>query len=102
MATELTKLLSSLHRALDFAYSGSAENGSFLRNGGGEYVPSVFMTFDNLKRELLVQLRNRDEDAEQTADRLMKWLTDHTDAEDWKPVWLDEVRDAFISILQSK
>jgi hypothetical protein len=48
-----------LERALQHAYTGSAEDGSFLRRGGGEYVPSVFLVVDRLRaalRDLLAVL----------------------------------------------
>jgi hypothetical protein len=38
-----------LRRAIQYAYTGSAEHGSFLRGGGGEWTPSVFMTLDELE-----------------------------------------------------
>lgn len=52
---DLREKLKSLEKAIHAAYSGSAEHGSFLRRGGGEYVPSVFMTL-NHAYELLADL----------------------------------------------
>jgi hypothetical protein len=49
---EIAKLVNSLEMAIQNAYSGSAEHGSFLRRGGGEWTPSVFMTLDRLKQAL--------------------------------------------------
>src|SRR6185436_3825894 len=44
------ELLDAVHRALSFAFVGSAKDGSYLRGTGGqEYVPSVFMLMDRLR-----------------------------------------------------
>lgn len=46
----LDQLAEQIHKALRFAYSGSAEDGSFIQGPpGAEYVPSVFMLIDQLK-----------------------------------------------------
>lgn len=45
--------LARLERAIHAAFTGSAEHGSFFRQGlHGEYVPSVFMTLNELRRTL--------------------------------------------------
>jgi len=48
------KLIEQLRRAIDAAYSGSAEHGSFFRHQGlaGEYVPSPHMLIDQLAAQL--------------------------------------------------
>jgi len=55
----ISELLTLLEKALNYAYSGSAEYGSFLRphraEFRGEFVPSVFMTFDELRDLLQAQ-----------------------------------------------
>ena len=48
LADQIRQKVESLRKAITYAYTGSAEHGSFLRNGGSEYVPSVFMTLDEL------------------------------------------------------
>lgn len=53
---EVERHIEGLKRAVRYAYSGSAENGSFIRRGGGEYAPSVFMTMERLD-EALFRLR---------------------------------------------
>lgn len=44
--------LATLRRAIDMAYNGSAEHGSFLRKGGGEFTPSVFTVLEELEAQL--------------------------------------------------
>lgn len=44
----LRLIAKSIEGALRYAYTGSAEHGSFLRDGSAEYVPSVFMLLDSL------------------------------------------------------
>jgi hypothetical protein len=39
----------SVRKALEAAYRGSAENGSFFRGARGEYVPSAFMSMNELE-----------------------------------------------------
>lgn len=50
--------LNSLRRALEAAYTGDSEYGSFFRRGQhGEYVPSVFLTFNELRAAVLDKWR---------------------------------------------
>lgn len=44
----LGKVAKSIENAINVAYSGSAQHGSFLRNGGGEYTPCAFMLMNEL------------------------------------------------------
>lgn len=46
------------------------------------------------RRELCIETTNA------MADRLLKWLTHHTDVESWGSRLLEEVHEAFISILE--
>ena len=45
-------LVGSLRIAIEMAYSGSAEHGSFLRGGSGECVPSPHWKLHELESEL--------------------------------------------------
>lgn len=49
---EIEKLVESLRKAINFAYSGSATAGSFLRPGRGEFVPSPHMVIEQLAAAL--------------------------------------------------
>ncbi len=57
---ELEDEADKITQALEAAYRGSAENGSFFRNGGGEFVPSVFVTLKRLKGTI-AKLKNKSE-----------------------------------------
>jgi methyl-accepting chemotaxis protein len=56
LVSEIRQRVDSIERALVYAYKGSAEHGSFLRHGSGEYVPSVFMTLNQLRDSVTAAL----------------------------------------------
>lgn len=52
----IAALVTLLEKALRYAFAGSAEHGSFLRlDRAGEWVPSVFMTLEELRTLLSSQ-----------------------------------------------
>lgn len=50
----ITALIEKLEHAINYAYAGSAERGSFVKGGGGEWVPCVFLTLNQLKAAVAV------------------------------------------------
>jgi hypothetical protein len=61
-------LLASLETALKYAYKGDAEHGAFSRLGMGEYVPSPFLTLNQLRQQVALL-----DAAAQERERLEAW-----------------------------
>lgn len=70
MTNDVHQVVKSLRMAVEAAFAGSAEHGSFFRSGvQGEWTPSVFMTLNQLD-DALIAMRERAEKAEAEVEAL--------------------------------